>query len=605
MDYIMGWLALPIAAIVGFFLPGFYLARLLRSPESIVVSFCLSLLILFQGLFWFGVFGILLDFRSILVYLLIVTMLAWLASKRWSAPLETRAVAATQERSLLRLGTLLAVTLVVLVMVLRSTISPLSGPDTPFRWNHLSVQILKEGTFAFYPPRSAEDFKSYFFVDGIPPLVSFAYWWLYAALGRADPSVTGLLVTGQFLAAIAMCYFLGKQFHSPAAGYLAVLLLLTCPLFFWAVVIGQETGLTAISLATGLYLIQASVGNPTPSRMILAGLVIAVGALSREYGVAFLGCGVFAAWYLGIPWQHTTAFIIAGVLACAPWYVRNWVLTGNPFYSNPIDSLFSVNPVHVGILRTYSTELGFTPTSVFWLLVILLTAAPLILPLGIIGAFCLRGIAYLSFAIATVFVLWLYSVPQTAGGYYYSMRVLSPALLLLAVLGGVIWASGTLSPLLKRGCVVAAFLACGWAVLADLYVPSSIQEGLESRLLFTPPHNDRRYEQLAEELRPLKSRILSDNAYTYAGLVQHGIEVVPVWSPEVRFLFEGQESSEQMRKRLITLGIRLVEYTSPSLNNLYLDQSPFYSDDQRNWVWLLKWGGNVLYFLPDDRAVRP
>src|SRR4051794_2432200 len=100
MDEFMGWCLLPLAAIAGFLLPGFFLAHLLRSPETLVVSFCLSVLVLFQGIFWFGVLGVHLGFGLILSYLLTVSLLAALAARRWSVPSPKQTVAPAPERSL-------------------------------------------------------------------------------------------------------------------------------------------------------------------------------------------------------------------------------------------------------------------------------------------------------------------------------------------------------------------------------------------------------------------------------------------------------------------------------------------------------------------------
>ena len=43
--------------------------------------------------------------------------------------------------------------------------------------------------------------------------------------------------------------------------------------------------------------------------------------------------------------------------------------------------------------------------------------------------------------------------------------------------------------------------------------------------------------------------MLTDNAYLHAALIDKGIEVVPVWSPEVRFLFtaSADEADRQLR----------------------------------------------------------
>src|SRR5687768_4497774 len=62
---------------------------------------------------------------------------------------------------------------------------PLAGPDVEFRWSFLAEQMLRLGSLDFYPPRSAEDFHSYFWVESIPPGVSSLHAWAYACAGGA------------------------------------------------------------------------------------------------------------------------------------------------------------------------------------------------------------------------------------------------------------------------------------------------------------------------------------------------------------------------------------------------------------------------------------
>src|SRR5687768_8242951 len=54
---------------------------------------------------------------------------------------------------------------------------PLAGPDIEFRWSFLAEQMLRLGTLDFYPPRSAGDFFSYFWVESIPPGVAALHAW--------------------------------------------------------------------------------------------------------------------------------------------------------------------------------------------------------------------------------------------------------------------------------------------------------------------------------------------------------------------------------------------------------------------------------------------
>src|SRR5262249_17466989 len=122
-----------------------------------------------------------------------------------------------------------------------------------------------------------------------------------------------------------------------------------------------------------------------------------------------------------------------------PWYARNWMLTGNPFYSLRLGS-FPVNPIHDAILQHYQEMLGLQHwTSADWMnfLKFLLTWAPIPLLTGIGGAvFRFRRNGYLAIIVLLLFAVWLQSVGYTSGGAVLSTRVLSPALVVLSILGG-------------------------------------------------------------------------------------------------------------------------------------------------------------------------
>ncbi len=588
MDELFRWARLGIA-LGGLLFPGYFLATLLRSPEKLVSSFCLSLVVLFQSIFWLDVCGCRLGFGSVLAAQAAVTALAGLSARRWPPAPAKAVLPPTMGCGWLRWLTGLILVAATLLILYRSTRTPLSGFDTPFRWNFLALQIFKKGNFDFYPPRTPADFRSYFYVDGIPPLVSFSYWWLYAAAGRPLAWLTGLLVTAQLLLAALTAFRLARCLHSEAAGDFAVAVLLGSPLFLWAVVMGQETGLTALGLGASLYFVVEAAQAYPLQRMILAGLTAAVGALAREYGCAFLFCGIFAAWWLGIRARHQAAFVAVAVLAVGPWYLRNWLLTGNPFYSNPVGPFFPVNPVHVGLLNAYRevfSSYGPTPATLGQMLA---AVAPAALLLGLAASVLLwRRLAFLATAAAVMVLLWLYSLPVTAAGPVYSMRVLSPALLLWSVLAGVLTASLSRPAWLKYGLAALVFLGSAWAL-----------SGLSS---LTPSRSsaDRYYDELENLLEATKGRLLSDDAYTGAGLVARGVDVVPVWSPEVRFLFDNAESGETMRRKLFACGIRVVEFHPHRLNARYLQKSPFYAQALGHCKILLQGPDLLICQLSED-----
>ena len=92
-------------------------------------------------------------------------------------------------------------------------------------------------------------------------------------------------------------------------------------------------------------------------------------------------------------------------------------------------------------------------------------------------------------------------------------------------------------------------------------------------------------------------RVLSDSAYLHAALVDSGIEVVPVWSPEVRFLFSA--SPEESERRLRDLHIGSVVVYPLTMNMTYLTSaSPFYAALPERWRALAQVGDFMFILAP-------
>jgi hypothetical protein len=151
--------------------------------------------------------------------------------------------------------------------------------------------------------------------------------------------------------------------------------------------------------------------------------------------------------------------------------------------------------------------------------------------------------------------------------------------------------------------VVAAIVVCQiWTAGHGVLYP---ENPLTVRLSMWPQNSFRQVPDAAEfqirdrfvQLLPAGSRVLSDNAGLHAALIDKGIEVVPVWSPEVRFLFSvGPEEAEQ---KLRSLGIGSVAYYPQSLNTRYLTAaSPFYAALPQRWKSYAQVPGLLVIFVP-------
>jgi hypothetical protein len=103
-------------------------------------------------------------------------------------------------------------------------------------------------------------------------------------------------------------------------------------------------------------------------------------------------------------------------------------------------------------------------------------------------------------------------------------------------------------------------------------------------------------DQLVRILPP-GYRVLSDSAYLHAALVDTGIEVVPVWSPEVRFIFSS--SPEESERQLRSLRIGSVVCYPLTMNMAYLTSaSPFYASLPERWRGLAQVGDFLFILVP-------
>jgi hypothetical protein len=594
----------PVFLLLGLFLPGFFIAKYLRHQSWWASAVPLSLIVLFHSIFWLAVFHVAITLWTVLPGLVAVsTVAAWL-QRRDSSPMPTDR---PSPRSVQDMALILSSAFVGVVLFVHSAISPLMGGDAPFRWDFLAQRLLALGRFDFYPPLSAPDFRTYFFVDGIPPLVSFTYWWLYASAGRYMPSLISIFVAAQFACTLAFTYGTASVVFSRRAGILAAAILAASPLYFRSVVLGQETGLTALAIAATIYFIVSARESSDIRAMVSAGLAAALCALSREYGWIAVIAGVIALVWRRQPRKQVFIFCITATVVAAPWYIRNWILSGNPFYSLRFGS-FAVNEIHDRILHFYSATLAvqhWTLNEWVNVLSVLLLLATIQVLAGIPGGFkYFRAQGYLIVIAFLLIVVWIQSVGFTSGGAEGSMRVLSPALVVLSITG-----AGLLEPLTRRARwytpMTAAIIAWQFFTAAEGAVsPNSLAslrpgQWLESAFPRVPPPAEVQVRDKLVQLLPPGQRVLSDSAYLHAALIDKGIEVVPVWSPEVRFIFSS--SPEEADRRLRELRIGSVVIYPQTMNMTYLTSaSPFYATLPERWRPVAQVGDFLFVLAPKN-----
>lgn len=561
-------LLFPFSLTAGLLVPGWLLGRALRVPAGAVGAFIGSAVVLFQVMLALVVFNRPLDLGHVAGGLTVVGLICWLVEQRQArttgpvpVPPPTRAPWSWQH------WLLLPAAIGLVSIALKAGLEPLSGVDNGFRWDHLARQMMRTGGMDFYPPVTDRDFLLYFWCDGIAPLVSELYLWCYLSFGEANRGATIPVVIGQGLLLFRVVYLLADRQAGPVAARAATALLASSALLLWGVAMGQETGLTALSLAAMFLFLDHYRTDPRAGWLVWAGLAAGAGALSREYGLAFVPLGWFALRHAGCLRRGAATFTLTAAAVALPWFIRNWIRTGNPLFSHDLGGLFPVNPAHRTCMQCIAefTRYWENPRQLAWIAAALATLALLPLGAGLAGGVRRwRDLAPWTLATVVLIGLWLWSLRQTAGGAVYSLRVLTPALSMGAVLGGIAlgrWLSA------RKG---------QWLFLL-LVVPFSVDAGVRALYMpfdhlvswwRNPPGAWQDFGvRLQEEPGPVWPAIaraagpnwifVMDPTH-YARLAAEGAQAVPPFSPKVLFFGDPQRDLAQGLAQLRAQGARFV-----------------------------------------------
>lgn len=587
-----------ILALAAMLTPAYCLARGLRSPYPLLASVVMSMPILFVGMFLLNLFDLPITVGSVLAYLAALTAVsAWYWQRqRTPAALPTRDDGAPGGTDWACVAVIVAS---MVLFVLRAWMQPLCGDDTYFRWNFLAERIAELRHFHYYPPRTPEHFQEYFSTDGFPPTVAFVYAWTYIAAGSTNPALTAPFVIVQYAAILGGVYALANSLGDRRTGLWALAVAVSSPLLFWAVLMGQETGLTALAGVAMLAFL--SHGDRGGWRALIpAASAAALGAIARDYGGAFVACGLLICVLQRRGGRQVLGFAACALLLCAPWYLRNWVLTGNPVFSNDVGGLFPVNPIHAALLDNYAASYGFIHNPSLLIDALAILAGMATVPV-LIGVPCLlaraRKVPAAALLVGVVFLLWAWSVSKTSGGLKASTRVLAPALPVLSVLaarglGAWHWRRWA------RG-LVLALAAVGVAKCVLVPYPLTPEALRLWWRTFGPLNWAGFYVPMLHAL-PGRAKVLTDDSYAAVALWQtRRIAVVPVWSPEVAFLFDPAVTAEEAGLALAKAEIGFVLITRGS-NLDWLRRFPFYRDVLPNWDLVCSTDKSVLFARPPD-----
>jgi hypothetical protein len=490
------------------------------------------------------------------------------------------------------------------VIAYRAIVQPLTGPDTIFRWDFLARQILRQGNMGFYPQANEADYAHYMWADGIPPLVSLLYAWSYMGGGSAAPALTAPVVILVAVLGFMLVRMLASRVGGNSAGFWAVALLAGSALNTWSVSMGQETGVTTLGLLALAWALGSGDAEPD---WRLAALAASVAALARDYGPALVIAGLaYLAWRKR-PVRELLGFVSVTSVLVAPWYVRNWVRTGNPLFNVDLHGLFPVNRVHADMMESYVARYGFgghLAERVGQLLPLLWPAGAGVLVAALIAT-RIRGAwpAALGLLAALWLVLWLLSVGYTAGGIGYSLRVLSPFLAAASVAGGVALSKvrGSLKGLLAGLLVLVAAEASARA-LVMMHVPSSERLADWGRIgsYFSAMNGTPTHDRAAAIIGSQK--VMVDDAYTHAYLVNRGVAAIPMWGTGVAFITAPGLDMPAAMARLRAMGITYIWLTVAPEPRGFFDRFTFFKELDPWLVPVLKGDNWVLFSLREKPA---
>lgn len=193
-------------------------------------------------------------------------------------------------------------------------------------------------------------------------------WWWGAISGKTVMACYSLITAATLLS-------LGRRLHSLAAGVLAAVLFLSSPWTISLAATGYNEGpvaMYAILAIHALVLAHQAIAPSQAHRLILLAGFCAGSSVACKYPPLLFLVIPLALWVGIWPWLSriastprepqadrspfappstraalfsATLFLAAAVVACGPWFVKNWALTGNPTY--PL-----LYPVFDGATRT-------------------------------------------------------------------------------------------------------------------------------------------------------------------------------------------------------------------------------------------------------------
>lgn len=564
-----------LVILMGLVLPGYFVAKALTCPWPMSLSVPISILAIFQSVFLCQIVGFPIQVFTVSACLLIISVLSYF--------FRTQAQSGVlQKPNDVLVGLpkwfLILVCTGFLAFVIIHTVnflnSPLHHNDSDFRWNRLAQLMLHYEHFRYYPPVTSGDYIIYPYPDGIPLGLPVCMWWCYAAFQRANPSMVLLFILLLGTSILLLTVQLSRIKNAGVPAVWTILCMMSTPLIFQSIFTVTETTLIALGTLGCVLTLSKMEGTQQVRMAILLGLSASVPPLAREYGliVPVIGFGV-----LILKRPSTKCLIVYCVtvlLLVAPWYTRSFILSGNPFLSLKIGSLFSVNETHSYYLHVVAATRSILQMSGVEFLKLSLNALYSFAPSLLLGAVALYKmpklrIYFVPFVLCMT-ALWIWSTSLASGGYGFAFKVMLPAISLLCALsaiflGDVLRLKSSVKPSRQMS---FAFIIC----LMLLIKSNGDALGGSGAAAFKQPLQETWRSFTKKKISPLEMysnfipileedsrRFLNDDAVMHTYIhTNHSERSVSVFSPEVEFLFDPSSTKHACVDRLLSIGIGLL-----------------------------------------------
>jgi len=166
---------------------------------------------------------------------------------------------------------------------------------------------------------------------GFPQLVEMLY--LLAMIANVPASAQLIHWTFAVLIVALLVDFTARRWNRPT-GWLAAAVLMSAPTIFWL------AGWAYVDLALAFYTLAAFVALTLPrfagERIVLAGVMCGL-AMATKYTAASVAVALAVlVWRArrepGARLMNVACLSLVAALVAAPWYIKTWLTTGNPFY---------------------------------------------------------------------------------------------------------------------------------------------------------------------------------------------------------------------------------------------------------------------------------